>query len=177
MPRPTPVTTITPTSQGQASSRRRLEPQLCHARERGHPVFTGIAVLLKAGDCWIARPSRAMTIFWKAEALPAAERPAKEIADRASWPAPWRWRLAVRIALRGIARIERALIGVAVCRTPVRPLTTVRARAFGDGRGFDPARRAAIRVLHLHPAWLARDHPHLPARGKRVDQRRLHRGL
>src|SRR5262245_3249761 len=109
--------------------------------------------------------------------LPAAKRTAEEIAELAG-PAPWRWRLAVWIALVGIpiVRVKRTLIG-AICRTPIRPFRAVPARAFRDGRGFNPARSAAIGILHLHPAWLARDHPHLPARGKRVNQRRLHRGL
>ena len=70
-----PAITITTTNRGQASSRRRLEPQLCHARERGHPVFAGLAVLLKAGDYWIARSSRAMTISWKAAASTSRRAP------------------------------------------------------------------------------------------------------
>ena len=87
--------------------------------------------------------------------LPAAKRAAKEIADRAIWPPPRR-RLAVWVAFIGIPMV--GVVGaltVAVSRAAAR---SVRAPAFGDGRGLDPTRRAAIGILHLHPTWLARDH-------------------
>src|SRR5262245_6920393 len=108
--------------------------------------------------------------------LPAAKGAAEEIAEFGTWPAPRRWRLAIWVTLLGVARIIRTLIA-AISRAPARPTCPIRAGAFGDGRGFDPAGRAAIGVLNLHPARLARDHPDLPARGKRIYQRRLHRRL
>src|SRR3974390_2050844 len=111
--------------------------------------------------------------FSLSEGLETAKRPAQKIAELAAWTAPpWRRRLTVGISVVGIA------IGIVTLPIGARPSAwTARTCARRKSGRLDPASRTTICILHLHPARLARDYAHLPARRKRIDHGRLQRGV
>src|SRR5262245_48850248 len=122
----------------------------------------------------MAGTSPAMPSSRRPLVLESAEGAAEEFAEFAARAAPGRRRRAVGIGLVGVAVVGTiATIVTAIARVALR--WALGAGGGSERRRFDPACRAAIGILYLYPARLARDHPHLPASGERVHKLRLHR--